>query len=99
MEFDHREKVLSTHPSLAGHFPGNPLVPGVIILDRVIQAVQERQPGSRIVEVISAKFTAPLRPGQPFTISIKNRGGIFHFDCSNGDISFASGRLSSNEEC
>ena len=98
MEFALREKVHLTHPSLAGHFPGNPLVPGVIILDRVIRAVQERKPGFKIMEVVSAKFSAPLPPGQPFTISIERKDGIFHFDCRNGAVSFASGRLSSGEE-
>ncbi|MEZ5592806.1 MAG: hypothetical protein R3F53_19725 [Gammaproteobacteria bacterium] len=31
----------SEHPSLAGHFPSNPIVPGVVILDEVMQAVQQ----------------------------------------------------------
>ncbi len=29
------------HPSLAGHFPGNPVLPGVVILDYVRQCIEE----------------------------------------------------------
>lgn len=93
MDFDLCEKILPNHPSLAGHFPGNPLVPGVVILDRVIQTLYQQQPGCKLVEINSAKFSAPLHPEQPFTISLEHRGGAVYFDCSNGDMSFASGRL------
>ena len=29
------------HPSLPGHFPGHPVVPGVVLLDRVLQAIEQ----------------------------------------------------------
>ncbi|RBC43168.1 hypothetical protein BRN41_12545, partial [Xanthomonas oryzae pv. oryzae] len=28
------------HPCLPGHFPGRPVVPGVVVLDHVLQAVE-----------------------------------------------------------
>ena len=28
------------HPSLPGHFPGRPLVPGVVVLEQVLRAVE-----------------------------------------------------------
>ncbi len=53
------------HPSLPGHFPGRPIVPGVVILDLVVRAA-ERQLGRPldIVGLPQVKFAASLGPGE-----------------------------------
>ena len=33
--FEIYRAIRTDHPSLAGHFPGNPIVPGVVILEEV----------------------------------------------------------------
>lgn len=51
----------ATHPSLAGHFPGDPIVPGAVLLDHAvdcIESVYSKQVGTILV----AKFLAPVRP-------------------------------------
>jgi 3-hydroxyacyl-[acyl-carrier-protein] dehydratase len=53
----------TTHPALPGHFPGDPLVPGVILLEQVALAVQAWR-GQRLARVLEAKFMAPLLPAQ-----------------------------------
>lgn len=49
------------HPALPGHFPGQPLVPGVLMLEQVALALRAWR-GERLSRVIEAKFVAPLLP-------------------------------------
>lgn len=50
------------HPCLSGHFPGHPIVPGVVLLDEALALIAPD--GNRAVAVTSAKFTVPVLPGQ-----------------------------------
>jgi len=59
------------HPSLAGHFPGDPIVAGAILLDHVICHV-ERVFGKQVSTVPVAKFLTPVRPRQTVVVSIKS---------------------------
>lgn len=61
LEFEVR--VAADHPSFEGHFPGNPIVPGVVLLDAVIANV-ELATGCRINRVQQAKFHSVLRPNE-----------------------------------
>lgn len=51
------------HPSLTGHFPGNPVVPGVLVLDCVMDALH-RAGGMQVVHLQRVKFVSALRPGE-----------------------------------
>lgn len=51
------------HPSLPGHFPGDPIVPGAILLDYAIANV-ERAFGRKVAMILDAKFLVPVRPQQ-----------------------------------
>lgn len=51
------------HPALPGHFPGLPLVPGVLMLEQVALALRAWR-GQRLRRVIEAKFMAPLLPDE-----------------------------------
>ncbi|MDG4595228.1 MAG: hydroxymyristoyl-ACP dehydratase [Candidatus Contendobacter sp.] len=74
------------HPSLTGHFPDNPIVPGVVILEEVMRAFEDWRPESRVVGMPVVKFLAPLRPGQPFTIRFVESGGRgVRFECVRDD--------------
>lgn len=54
-------KIDKHHPSLAGHFPDNPIVPGVLILDHLMQLWQ-KESGQTINKILNAKFVNLLRP-------------------------------------
>ena len=74
------------HPALAGHFPGHPVVPGVIILERVIQALMDWKPDERLTGMPTAKFLAPLYPQQAFAIRLIEAGpGRVRFECRRND--------------
>ena len=57
------------HPALPGHFPGQPLVPGVILLEQLALALHAWR-GQRLAGVLEAKFVAPLLPDQRATLRL-----------------------------
>lgn len=76
------------HPAIPGHFPGNPVVPGVVILDMVRRAAEPALPaGLRINRLPRAKFVAPLLPGQQVDIDLQQHGARLEFLVSrNGQL-------------
>ena len=73
MTFEAIRLIHADHPSLPGHFPGAPLVPGVVILDEVLAALIEWRQDSQLTGIRMVKFLAPLQPEQAFTISLSLR--------------------------
>ncbi|MGB5062689.1 MAG: hydroxymyristoyl-ACP dehydratase [Candidatus Competibacter sp.] len=86
MRFEQHCVIAADHPCLAGHFPGNPIVPGVVLLDEVLQAFAAWRPTDRPVGIPQVKFLAPLRPEQPFAIRwVESSSGGIRFDCLGDD--------------
>jgi 3-hydroxyacyl-[acyl-carrier-protein] dehydratase len=83
------------HPAFAGHFPGRPIVPGVVLLDRAILFAEHLsgQPGS-LWQVGNAKFLSPVGPGENlnFLLQCKPGGGI-SFTVRGATRDVASGSL------
>ncbi len=87
-------RIDARHPCFDGHFPGDPVVPGVILLDLVRVTVREWKPGFRINAFATAKFHHPLYPDESFTITLTGNGILsFRFICCRGDQKLASGSL------
>ena len=87
------QTISSDHPALAGHFPGNPIVPGVLLLHRVCRAVVATH-GRRIAAVPAVKFHAPLQPAQSFDIVLAAPlGNRIAFRVCRGETLIASGTL------
>ncbi len=85
-------RVPASHPALAGHFPGNPIVPGVVLLDAVISAAETWLATSQSVRGLrQAKFLAPLRPEETTRIGIVLRKGRLDFTVTRDGTTIASG--------
>ena len=81
------------HPSIAGHFPGNPIVPGVVLLDAAT-ALAERQAGRHVTGVRVAKFRSPMRPGTDCLLRLSLReDGALYLVCSTGGTTIFSAIL------
>ena len=84
--------VQADHPALPGHFPGSPVVPGVLILDRVVEALEAATCHPvRLRRLSHVKFLAPLFPGQVAKISIEASGNVLAFAVHRSDQPIARG--------
>lgn len=70
------------HPTAAGHFPGRPIVPGAVLLERVLAAIAAAADCSACAwRVKSAKFPHAVVPGARVAIECEAAGGGWRFDC------------------
>lgn len=83
------------HPALPGHFPGQPIVPGVVLLDRAMlcaQSLATSRDGRW--QIGNAKFLSPVGPGEVLTFTLERKAsGSVAFRVRAGDRDVASGSL------
>ncbi len=96
------EKLVSANdPFLEGHFPGRPIMPGLLILESLAQAAcilvvsSERQTrgfGVALLGVQHARFRRPVVPGDIMRLSVqllRKRGPLYRFEGTanvNGEL-------------
>ncbi|MBR8238752.1 AMP-binding protein [Burkholderia sp. AU42008] len=88
--------IAADHPALPGHFPGHPVVPGVVLLDHAIQTI-----GAALNRPLhawrlgSAKFLSPVAPGEPLALAYDAAAsGAIRFTVRAGSREVATGVLS-----
>ncbi len=86
--------ISADHPALPGHFPGRPLVPGVVVLDAVAVQAREAFALGAMRGVRRAKFAAPVLPGEAVRVVLSLRApGLVGFACHVGDRVVATGEM------
>ena len=87
--------VPADHPAFPGHFPGRPIVPGVVLLDQAI-LFAESLLGKQVDrwQIGNAKFLSPVGPAETLVFSLQaTPRGAIAFTVKSGARDVASGSL------
>lgn len=92
----HRFVIPLDHPALPGHFPGNPVVPGVLLLAQVLALLEATHGSLPALRLPQVKFLQPLLPGQQARVEVMMRGpASWRFQVVRGDSLLATGDIAS----
>jgi 3-hydroxyacyl-[acyl-carrier-protein] dehydratase len=83
------------HPAGPGHFPGNPVIPGAVLLAAVFDSL-EGLDGTSLCRCVvkSAKFFSPARPGDRMAIGFAAlAGNALKFECQVAERVVLAGTL------
>jgi 3-hydroxymyristoyl/3-hydroxydecanoyl-(acyl carrier protein) dehydratase len=83
------------HPVFTGHFPGTPILPGVMLLDTTLHAIAAATGMTLdICEISTVKFLSPAAPGDQLAIlHHRSAGNTIRFDIMAGRRKIASGSI------
>jgi len=87
------------HPTSAGHFPGNPIIPGALLLAEVLRCIEQSEGKSFVsCNVKAAKFLHPARPGDMVDIEYaRSAQGTIEFQCAVAGTKVLSGGIVAGE--
>jgi 3-hydroxyacyl-[acyl-carrier-protein] dehydratase len=92
-----RIAIAADHPAFAGHFPGRPLLPGVVLLAEVLEAAAADPVLAEAVGTSSrlsvVKFLAPVLPGAVLEIAFQMAARSISFSVSEHGRIAASGQF------
>lgn len=80
------------HPAFAGHFPGQPITPGVVLLDQALLLIEATE-SVRIQGIAMAKFLSPALPGESLWLSTSRVEGAVRFEIGCGERKIVTGRM------
>jgi 3-hydroxyacyl-[acyl-carrier-protein] dehydratase len=86
--------VSGDHASLAGHFPGRPVVPGVVLLAETLSAIAKQiQTPLCVSKIETIKFQKPLLPEQLAQVVYKLNNDVLQFSVAHAATTLTQGRL------
>jgi 3-hydroxymyristoyl/3-hydroxydecanoyl-(acyl carrier protein) dehydratase len=90
-------QVASDHPVFAGHFPGRPVLPGVVLLAEVLEAILAAPALAGALgpmpTMTAAKFLSPVGPGSELAIQLRLDARGLCFDVACHGVPVATGRF------
>jgi len=90
-------QVPADHPAFAGHFPGQPLLPGVSLLALVLEAaLGDRALAAAVGQAPrlgAVKFLAPVGPGTSLALHFESTATALRFEVRAGARIAASGHF------
>lgn len=86
-------RIAHDHPCLPGHFPGRPLVPGVVLLERVLEAIEATHGPLGALTLPQVKFVQPLLPGETARIELDGQAPRWRFRVLREQTLLASGEV------
>ncbi len=95
MTIEKKFQIDPLHPSLPGHFPGNPIVPGVVILAEVLASIEQSLPKPLVLSNVPVvKFHFPLRPNELVQLTFDLLPDqVIIFSCQVGARRIVSGQF------
>ena len=82
------------HPSLPGHFPGRPIVPGVVLIDHAVALIALHAAGQELAGVPVVKLIRPVLPGEDVRVGFRDQGdGRIAFRCDVDGAASVTGTL------
>ena len=86
-------RIPSDDPCLDGHFPGRPLVPGVVLLERVITVAEAAHGSHGALRLAQVKFLRPLLPGRQARIELEGAAPRWRFQVHGDGGVLARGEI------
>lgn len=94
----HPFRIARDHPALAGHFPGNPVVPGVLLLEHVMSLLEATYGPLAAMRLPQVKFLQPLLPEQAAELELLLRGpGSWRFRVLRDGAVLATGDITATD--
>ena len=86
--------VSSPHPSIPGHFPGNPIVPGAVIIENVIKVFSRSNDSREITSLSTVKFIKPIEVNQKVDVNFLSISTeLISFECVSNNVVLVLGRF------